>query len=315
MRLTEIFLSTTFRGNGRARAGIGIYFGDGDSRNVAGFLDGVTNNQAILFAAIEALKRTLQSRSVTIYCNSKYVIDGINTWVSGWKHNNWRNAKNQPIANVELWMAFDCLYSSRTGVVLQYSGDSTLIGFRKAFELAKEGSISHSIMLPVQLQNPDNTPVDTLASSTPIDASVKVYTDGSCRGNGKAGARAGIGIFVADGDPRNVSERYLDGPTNNRAEIFAIIRALEIFKDTPNVKIYSDSQYTINGIKNWIQNWKRRDWKTSNGQPVSNKDLWMKLDLLFSARNDVKIEYVEAHKGIYGNEMADKLANNGAMME
>ncbi|KAJ3310114.1 hypothetical protein HDV04_005380 [Boothiomyces sp. JEL0838] len=340
-RLTEIFLCATCKGNGRAnaRAGIGIYFGEGDPRNAAGYLDGVTNNQAILFASIEALKRSMKSPTVSIYCNSKYVIDGINNWITGWKSNNWKNAKNQPIANVELWITFDCLYTSRTGVSLKYV-DSKSSQYKKASELAhlaenNEVPISYVNIPPSEItqsfekvaainsesRQGTNAPIipeptlDTALKSTASNQEViKVYTDGSCRGNGKTGARAGIGIFVADGDSRNVSERYLDGPTNNRAEIYAVIRALEIFKDAPNVMIYSDSQYTINGIKTWINNWKKQGWKTSNGQPVANKDLWQRFDQLYSARKDVSIEYVEAHCGIYGNEKADEFANRGAML-
>ncbi|KAJ9055303.1 hypothetical protein DSO57_1005128 [Entomophthora muscae] len=76
-----------------------------------------------------------------------------------------------------------------------------------------------------------------------------IYTDGSSRGNGKLGARAGVGVFFGEGDLRNVSERLIGQPqTNQRAELTAAIRALEKATPGKRIEIRTDSRYLINGI-------------------------------------------------------------------
>ena len=158
-----------------------------------------------------------------------------------------------------------------------------------------------------------------------------VYTDGACKNNqNQKIAIAGVGVWFGKDDPRNLSES-LDGKvqTNNRAELMALIRAIEIMFNTEHVKtrnetkrerderdpseiliLCTDSQYCKNGIEKWINGWKKNGWKTANKKPVKNKDLWLRLDCL---RNDKPIEFkwVEGHAGITGNEEADKLAVSG----
>ncbi|CAG8516780.1 10916_t:CDS:2 [Funneliformis caledonium] len=138
--------------------------------------------------------------------------------------------------------------------------------------------------------------------------SLKVWTDGSARSNGKDEARAGVGVYWGENDPRNVSER-LPGPrqTNNRAEIMAVIRALETCPDN-NVplEIRTDSKYTINAYTSWIPRWEKDNkWKTANNKDVENKELFQRLVKLTRAR----------HAGVLENEEADRLANLGAMMD
>ncbi|KAJ2996394.1 Ribonuclease H1 [Globomyces sp. JEL0801] len=143
---------------------------------------------------------------------------------------------------------------------------------------------------------------------------VEVYTDGSCVGNGKRGAKAGLGVWFGPNDSRNLSEPLNDpNPTNNRAEMKAVIRALEITSEDRKVIIHSDSNYTIQGITKWIHGWKKRDWKLSNGDDVLNKDLWMRLDTLYHSRSGEK--YVAGHSGHLGNEMADQLATQAALLD
>ncbi|KAK5821550.1 ribonuclease H-like domain-containing protein [Linnemannia elongata] len=101
-----------------------------------------------------------------------------------------------------------------------------------------------------------------------------IYTDGSARGNGKAGSQAGLGVFFGVNDPRNLSERLQGEQTNQRAEIMAVYRALQVCgSDTIPVEIRSDSQYTINIVTQWGQNWMRNGWKRSDGGNVLHRDI------------------------------------------
>lgn len=75
-----------------------------------------TNNQmemtAVLFSLAYMIETFGVGSSATIYCDSKYVIDGSTKWLSGWKRNGWRSSKKTPVANVELWKQIDVLLHS-----------------------------------------------------------------------------------------------------------------------------------------------------------------------------------------------------------
>ena len=139
------------------------------------------------------------------------------------------------------------------------------------------------------------------------DGNVDIYTDGACRGNPGPG---GWGVILRLGE----RERELWGgerqTTNNRMELTAAIRGLEALKRPVVGKVYTDSQYVLKGISEWIHGWKRNGWKTSDKKPVKNADLWQELDVL-AARHRIDWLWVKGHAGDPGNERADALANRG----
>jgi ribonuclease HI len=138
-----------------------------------------------------------------------------------------------------------------------------------------------------------------------------VFTDGSCRGNGTRYANGGIGVYFSENDSRNISEKLNGKQTNNRAELTAIKRCLEV--TIGPLKICTDSMYVQKGITSWIKKWELNGWKTSKCRDVENKDLWQSLQELIKNR-DIEFVYVKAHSGIKGNEEADLLANNGTLL-
>ncbi len=136
-------------------------------------------------------------------------------------------------------------------------------------------------------------------------AEVQIFTDGACRGNPGPG---GWGALLR----YNGSEKTLRGAetdtTNNRMELTAAIVALESLTRACDVVLTTDSQYVRNGITQWLENWKRRNWKTAGRKPVKNIDLWQRLDAAAS-RHRVRWEWVRGHSGHPENELADQLAN------
>jgi len=98
--------------------------------------------------------------------------------------------------------------------------------------------------------------------------------------------------------------------TNNRMELTAAIEALNALKGRRSVVLHTDSKYVMDGINEWMPNWKKRDWKTAARKPVKNKDLWQALDVA-AERHDVKWKWIKGHTGNVGNEEADALANRG----
>lgn len=136
---------------------------------------------------------------------------------------------------------------------------------------------------------------------------VLIHTDGACKGNPGPG---GWGALLEYGDV--VKELFGGAPetTNNRMELTAVIEALRALKRDCDVRIVTDSQYVQKGVESWMSNWKRKNWKTSAGKPVANRDLWEALDRELQSHR-VVWEWVRGHDGHPGNERADELANRG----
>jgi ribonuclease HI len=157
------------------------------------------------------------------------------------------------------------------------------------------------------LSTADRPASPATAAAAAGGAAVEIYADGACRGNPGPG---GWGVWLKSG----AHEKELWGgareTTNNRMKLTAVIEALASLKRRCRVTIHTDSQYVRNGITTWIHNWKARGWRTADGKPVKNAELWGKLDHL-NAQHDVHWRWVKGHSGDVGNERADALANRG----
>ena len=134
---------------------------------------------------------------------------------------------------------------------------------------------------------------------------VDIYTDGACSGNPGPGGWASILIY-------NGKEKIIFGfekeTTNNRMELLAVIKGLEILKEPCEVDLFSDSAYVCNAIKeNWIENWQLNNWKNSQKKQVLNIELWQKLlDLM--CVHKVTFNKVKGHADNKNNNRCDELA-------
>lgn len=134
---------------------------------------------------------------------------------------------------------------------------------------------------------------------------VIMYTDGACRGNPGPG---GWGVFMRYQENNKTLKGSDPETTNNRMELMATIKGLASLNRACDIELYTDSKYVMQGINDWIVNWKKNGWKTAARKPVKNADLWQQLDTEI-ARHSIDWHWVKAHSGIEGNEMADQLAN------
>ena len=136
---------------------------------------------------------------------------------------------------------------------------------------------------------------------------MEIFTDGACRGNPGPG---GWGALLRYGGvERELFGGELD-TTNNRMELQAAIEALKALSRPCSVDLTTDSVYVRNGITNWLDNWKKKGWKTAARKPVKNVDLWQALDEE-NQRHQVRWHWVKGHSGHAENERADQLANRG----
>jgi ribonuclease HI len=134
---------------------------------------------------------------------------------------------------------------------------------------------------------------------------VEIFTDGACRGNPGPGGWAAL--LVAGKKRKEVFGAEAD-TTNNRMELAAAIGGLNALKRRCAVKLYTDSKYVLQGITEWLPNWKARGWRTAGRKPVKNQDLWQALDAAVAAQ-DIEWHWVKGHSGHEGNEYVDELAN------
>ena len=146
-----------------------------------------------------------------------------------------------------------------------------------------------------------------MPASPNAGSAVVVFADGACKGNPGPG---GWGAILRNG----AHEKEIYGgerrTTNNRMELTAVIRALELLKRRCRVKLHTDSQYVQKGISEWLAQWKARGWRTADKKPVKNEDLWRELDAL-ARRHKVEWHWLRGHAGHPDNERADALANRG----
>ena len=223
------------------------------------------------------------------------------------------------------------IYQNKKKLIDELSDDSIVYKFNNYFEATyfvgqenkakfkskiisvkylKESSTSNKIK--------NITKIEKLPNFKSEQNILKVWTDGSSFCNGskdKSKRKGGIGVFFSNDNPRNVSQPFTQGEiTNQRTELYACIKALQILEDcNQQIEINTDSEYTINCITKWYQGWISKKWKNAKKKTIKNQDLIKELYKLYKSKK-VKFKHVRGHKGIYGNEMADKLAVEGSKM-
>ncbi len=135
---------------------------------------------------------------------------------------------------------------------------------------------------------------------------VQLFTDGACSGNPGPGGWAYILRHPASGKSREASGAE-GATTNNRMELRAVIEGLRALKAPSIVAITSDSKYVLQGLEEWLDQWKKRGWRTASKQPVKNDDLWRELDAL-RARHTLSFHWIRGHNEHPENTRCDELA-------
>ena len=132
-----------------------------------------------------------------------------------------------------------------------------------------------------------------------------IYTDGACSGNPGPG---GFGVVIIYGNIRRELFGGFKNTTNNRMEVLAVTKSLEILKQPCEVDLYSDSKYVVDAIrKGWLKNWQKNNWCRSDSKKVLNVDLWQRLSELLAIHN-VNFIWVKGHNDNKENERCDFLA-------
>lgn len=145
-----------------------------------------------------------------------------------------------------------------------------------------------------------------------------IYTDGAAPNNQNGCKRGGFAVVILN-EHNEVVETYKapvepeageTRTTNNRCEMLAVIKALEMAE--PGDVIHTDNEIVARGYNEWVSGWKVRGWRRSNKKPVENQDLWKRIDSLKQNKPLVVVRWCRGHNGIFGNELADNLATEAA---
>ncbi len=137
-----------------------------------------------------------------------------------------------------------------------------------------------------------------------------IYTDGGCRGNDSSQDNIGaIGIVLLyKGKKKEYSEVFYN-TTNNKMELTAVIKALQMLKEPCKVKLHSDSAYIVEAFnQGWVDTWKQNGWRRPKNEELKNRELWQLLDILVK-RHDVEFIKVKGHSDDVYNNRCDELLN------
>lgn len=239
-------------------------------KEISGADPATTNNRMELTAAISALGLLRKRCRIHLHTDSQYLRRGITEWVEGWRAHGWRKRNGAPVENVDLWQAL-LRESARHDVdwhwVRGHRGDPLN---ERADALATEARQALA-----RGDHPGRPAVGQTAEEAESLPAVSVYARGCALGvPGPAGYAATVA--PEDGEPRVVSGGW-ESATSNAMELWAAIAGLRTLRERSSVAVYTTSSYVLEGATRWLAAWERRGWRTKDGRPVKNREIWEEL--------------------------------------
>ena len=137
---------------------------------------------------------------------------------------------------------------------------------------------------------------------------VEIAVDGSCLGNPGPG---GWACVLRYGESERVLQGGVPQATNNRMEMMAAIEGLRALKRPCEVRVFTDSEYLLRGMTQFLERWQSNGWRSASGNGVANQDLWEQLAEL-ARYHRVTWIHVGGHSGHTDQERCDRLAAQAA---
>jgi ribonuclease HI len=235
----------------------------GKAKELSGGEPRTTNNRMELTAAIRALEALKKPCRVDLFTDSQYLKKGITEWLPDWVARGWRRKAGE-LQNEDLWRRLAELIQTHEihwGWVKGHAGNKWN---ERADQLATlEIRKLRGGAGPAAMAVPD----------------VEVYLRVSC-----SGRKGGWAALIRRGGEETVLSGGLSATTANQLDLLGAIAALEALPPGITVAVHTGSDYLRNGATRWIEGWKRKGWKTQEGQPVQNRDLWERLERTMAAR-------------------------------
>ena len=234
-----------------------------EPRELSGGAPSTTNNRMELLAAISALADLAEPVAVDLYTDSQYVRQGITSWLSRWRAQNWRRRDGGAVKNVDLWRRLESLnrrHRVRWHWVKGHAGNewNERVDALASAEIAARGG----------------------GAAAEPDSDVEI-PPGSARVFLKVRCVGGRGAWAAEVETPGGSARRTgreSGTTPNRLELACVLELLAALPEGQPVAVYTGNDYLRRGASLWMHSWKRNRWRTKTGKPVKNGDLWHRLD-------------------------------------
>jgi ribonuclease HI len=236
----------------------------GKTRELSGGEPRATNNRMELTAAIRGLESLKRRCRVHLFTDSQYLRKGITQWLPGWIARGWRR-KDGELQNEDLWRRLAELVELHEVHWDWIKGHAGNRWNERADKLATQEIR--------KLRSGGKAP----APAAPVDAEVFLRVAGS-------GKRGGWAALIRRAGQETVLSGSLSGATPNQLDLLGAIAALESLPLGISVALHTGSDYLRHGATRWIEGWRRRGWKTQEGQPVQNRDLWERLERAIAAR-------------------------------
>jgi ribonuclease HI len=234
----------------------------GKAKEISGGEPRTTNNRMELTAAIRGLEALKRPCRVHLFTDSLYLRKGITEWLPGWITRGWRRKAGE-LQNEDLWRRLAELIERHEVHWDWVRGHSGNRWNERADELAT---------LEIRRQKGG-----TARAAAKPDA--EVFLRVSC-----AGRKGGWAALVRRGSNETVLSAAASGITANQLDLLAAITALEALPEGITVAVHTGSDYLRNGATRWLESWRRKGWKTQEGQPVQNRELWERLERAMAVR-------------------------------
>ena len=225
-----------------------------------------------LTAALEALKTREAGEFVELHTDSEYLRRGITQWMDAWLRNGWMRRQGQPVLNKDLWLA---LHSQNSRLRVEWRWVKAHAG-HTFNELVDEAAREAAIAAANLDESVSQVGGETDSTATEVNKGTKY----SIAAVNTASAHSAWAVIRELPDAETFLTSVEEGTSLNRALLSGVVELLRSLPQDEHVCVATDSEYLFKGTTQWLESWRRRSWRKSDGKPVANKDLWIEIDTL-----------------------------------
>lgn len=262
-----------------------------EPQELSGAAEKTTNNQMEMQAVLAALKSLAEPHQVILYTDSQYLRQGITEWLPLWEQRNWRTTSKQAVKNQELWRELAAEIRRHRLEWRWVKGHAGNKWNERADALARS-------MI--------------LKASLPLDDAQAIHIFAAASYSGKHNS-GGWGVVLRYREVTKNLNGHEANSSANRMHLTAAIEGLRAIKSPVPIHFYTASDYVRDGITKWVTGWRRQNWQTKSGKPVSNRDLW---ETLVEAATQYQIRWHLVKKAeqpepmVEAKRLADEAARN-----
>ncbi len=245
------------------------------TKEISGADPATTNNRMEITAAINALRALVRPCDVVLHTDSQYLRRGITEWLPAWQARGWRKANGSPVENQDLWEALVAQEGRHRVEWRWVKGHRGNPLNERADQLATEARRRLVAGDPPPRQDP--APRRRTSRSQPADLPrVNLLARACVLGVPGPGGYAALLSQDSAAEPRIVSGGW-PLTTSNVMELWAVVKGLQSLRQRSRVTVYTGSKYVLEGATRWLASWERNGWRTRDGRPVKNREVWEEL--------------------------------------